>query len=59
MAKGTDVEKYQVLASLAPIDPSRVLELIERRGPASPSTSWTASAAPSPPAWPGRARRRR
>ncbi len=35
-AKGTDLEKYQALASLAPIDPSRVLELIEAQGAGKP-----------------------
>ena len=58
--KGNDRKKFQALVALAPIDPSRVLELIETQGDwQSPCSLWTASAASSPPDWPGRARTRR
>jgi Carboxypeptidase regulatory-like domain len=36
MLKGNDREKFQILASMAPIDPSRVLELIETKGTGKP-----------------------
>jgi len=59
MLKGNDREKFQALASMAPIDPSRVLELIETKGLENPCSLWTASARSSPPDWLEKARTRR
>ncbi|MGO9467664.1 MAG: carboxypeptidase regulatory-like domain-containing protein [Isosphaeraceae bacterium] len=36
MAKGTDIQKYQTLVALGPVDPARTLELLEAQGAGKP-----------------------
>jgi hypothetical protein len=36
MAKGTDIQKFQALIGLAPVDPARTLELLEAKGTGKP-----------------------
>jgi len=36
MAKGTDIQKFQALVGLAPVDPARTLELLEAHGAGKP-----------------------